>query len=126
MLCSAAQRKASNRVNMIALEQAFLVAQNLDEAETIVNKLTIEDLRAFCFTSGPSQDGIKASLKERLMEYYEDKFKSSLGSPVPMPRRRHSAESPKTTIDNLEFVVSQMREYMDESLKQFRVFNRIH
>ena len=70
------------------------------------------------------------------MEYYEEKFKSSLGSPVPMPRRRHSAESPKTTeketfssapvdveqrIDHLEFVVSQMREYMDESLKLFHV-----
>ena len=111
--------------------------QNLDEAETLVNKLTIEDFRAFCFTFGLSQDGTKASLKERLMEYYEEKFKSSLGSPVPMPRRRHSAESPKTTeqetlfssapvdveqrIDNLEFVVSQMREYMDELLKQFRV-----
>lgn len=56
---------------------------------------------------------------------------------MPMPLRRHSAESPTTTeketffssapvnveqrIDNLEFVVSQMREYMDESLKQFRV-----
>ena len=121
---------------MIATEQAFLVPQNLDEAETLVNKLTIEDLRAFCFTFGLSQDGTKASLKERLMEYYEEKFKSSLGSPVPMPRRRHSAESLKTTeketfssalvdveqrIDNLEFVVSQMREYMDESLKQFRV-----
>ena len=120
-----------------ATEQAFLVPQNLDEAETLVNKLTIEDLRAFCFTFGLSQDGTKASLKERLMEYYEEKFKSSLGSPVPMPRRRHSAESLKTTeketlfssalvdveqrIDNLEFVVSQMREYMDESLKQFRV-----
>ena len=53
---------------------------------------------------------------------------------MPVPRRRHSAESPKTTeketlfssapvdveqrIDNLEFVVSQMREYMDESLNQ--------
>ena len=71
------------------------------------------------------------------MEYYEENFKSSLGSPVPMPRRRHLAESSKTTeketlfssapvdveqrIDKLEFVVSQMREYMDELLKQFRV-----
>ena len=73
---------------MIATEQAFLVPQNLDEAETLVNKLTIEDLRAFCFRFGLSQDGTKASLKERLMEYYEEKFKSSLGSPVPMPRRR--------------------------------------
>ena len=120
---------------MIATEQAFLVPPNLDEAETLVNKLTIEDFRAFCFTFGLLQDGTKASLKERLMEYYEEKFKSSLGSPVPMPRRRHSAESPKTTekefssapvdveqrIDNLEFVVSQMREYMDELLKQFCV-----
>ena len=71
------------------------------------------------------------------MECYEEKFKSSLGSPVPMPRRRHSAECPQTTeketlfssapvdveqrIDHLEFVVSQMREYMYESLKQSRV-----
>ena len=122
---------------MIAPEQVFLVPQNLDEAKTLVNKLTIEDLRAFCFTFGLSQDETKASLKERLMEYYEEKFKSSLGSPVPMPRRRHSAESPQITekemsfssapvdveqrIDYLEFVVSQMREYMDESLKQFCV-----
>ena len=131
-MCSAAQRKASNGVNTIAPEQAFLVPQNLDQAETLVNKLTIEDLRAFCFTFGLSQDGRKASLKERLMEYYEEKFKSSSGCPVPMLRRSHSAESPKTTgketfslapvdveqrIDNLEFVVSQVREYMDESLK---------
>ena len=89
MLCSAAQRKASNRVNIIAPEQGFLVTQNLDQAETLVNKLTIEDLRAFCFTLGLSQDGIKASLKERLMEYYEEKFKSSLGSPVPILREHH-------------------------------------
>ena len=54
---------------MIEPEQAFLVPQNLDEAETLVNKLTIEDLRAFCFTFGLSQDGTKASLKERLKEY---------------------------------------------------------
>ena len=69
MLCLAAQRKASNGVNMIEPEQAFLVPQNLDEAETLVNKLTIENLRAFCFTFGLSQDGTKASLKERLKEY---------------------------------------------------------
>ena len=77
---------------MIAPEQAFLVPHNLDEVETLVNKLTIEDLRAFCFTFGLSQDTTKASLKERLMEYYKEKFKSSLGSPVPMPRRRHPSQ----------------------------------
>ena len=66
---------------MIASEQAFLVPQNLDEAETLVNKLTIEDLRVFS------------------------------SAPVDVERR----------INNLEFVVSQMREYTDESLKQFRV-----
>ena len=55
---------------MIAPEQAFLVPQNLDEVERLVNKLTIEDLRAVCFTFGFLQDATKASLKERLMEYY--------------------------------------------------------
>ena len=35
MLCSAAQQKASNGVNMIAPEQAFLVLQNLDEATNV-------------------------------------------------------------------------------------------
>ena len=49
---------------MIAPEQAFLVPQNLYEAETLVNKLTIEDLRAVCFTFGLLQDGTKASFKE--------------------------------------------------------------
>ena len=50
---------------MIAPEQAFLVLQNLDEVETLVNKLTIGDLRAFCFTFGLSQDGTKV-LKSNL------------------------------------------------------------
>ena len=85
MLRSAAQRKASNGVPMITPGETFLVPQNLDEAETLVNKLTIEDLRTFCFTFGLSQDGTTTSLKEQLIEYYEENFKSSLGSPVPMP-----------------------------------------
>ena len=107
---------------MIAPEQAFLVLQNLDEVETLVNKLTIGDLRAFCFTFGLSQDGTKASLKEQLMEYYEEKFKSSLGSPEPMPRRRHSAESAKTTEkETFSSAPVDVEQRMDDSLKQFRV-----
>ena len=107
---------------MIAPEQAFLVLQNLDEAETLVNKLTIEDLRAFSFTFGLSQGGTKASLKEQLMEYYEEKFKSSLGSPVPMPRRRHSAESAKTTEkETFSSAPVDVEQRMDDSLKQFCV-----
>ena len=58
---------------MANAEEVLLIPKNLDEAKELVNKLSIEDLR-FCFTFGLTQDGTKASLKERLFEYYKGKF----------------------------------------------------
>ena len=51
-------------------QEEFLVPKKLTEAKELVNKLNIEDLRTFCFTFAPGQDGSKAGLKERLLEYY--------------------------------------------------------
>ena len=120
---------------MATAEETLLVPQNYGEAEELVNKLTIEDLRAFCYTFGLLQDGTKASLKGRLLEHYKGQFKALSGTPVPTPRKKSRAISPQLTdeeplfpsvaveqrIDNLELVVSRMREYMDESLSQFRI-----
>ena len=60
----------------------------------LVNKLSIEDLRTFCFTFGLSQDGTKANLKERLLEYYQEKFTVQKETPVPTPRKKSELESP--------------------------------
>ena len=122
---------------MASAEETLLVPQNYGEAEELVNKLTIEDLRAFCYTFGLPQDGTKASLKGRLLEHYKGQFKALSGTPVPTPRKKSRAVSPQSTdeeplfpsaavdveqrIDRLETAVSRMREYMDESLLQFRI-----
>ena len=122
---------------MATAEETLLVPQNYGEAEELVNKLTIEDLRAFCYTFGLPQDGTKASLKGRLLEHYKGQFKALSGTPVPTPRKKSGAISPQSTdeeplfpssavdveqrIDRLEIAVSRMREYMDESLSEFRI-----
>jgi len=46
-------------------QEEFLIPKNFIEAKELVNKLSIEDLRTFCFTFGLAQDGSKASLQER-------------------------------------------------------------
>lgn len=69
-------------------EEILLVPKNLDEAKELVNKLSIENLMAFCFTFGLSQDGTKENLKERLMEYYKGKFKSVNRTPVLTPWKK--------------------------------------
>ena len=69
-------------------KEAIPVLRNLDEAKELIDKLSIEDLRNFCFTFGLSQEGTKANLKERLMWYYRDQFSPKDGSPVPAPRKR--------------------------------------
>ena len=127
---------------MATAEETLLVLQNYGEAEELVNKLTIEDLRAFCYTFGLLQDGTKASLKGRLLEHYKGQFKALSGTPVPTPQKKSRAISPQLTneeplfpsvaveqrIDNLELAILRMREYMDESLSQFRIifFNGVH
>ena len=53
-------------------QEEFLIPKNLIEAKELANKLSIEDLRTFCFTFALAQDGSKASLKERLPSTTED------------------------------------------------------
>ena len=123
---------------MATTEETLLVPQNYGEAEELVKKVAVEDLRAFCYTVGLPQNGTKASLKGRLLEHYKGQFKALSGTPVPTPRTKSGARSPQSTdeeplfpsaavdveqrIDRLEIAVSRMREYMDESLSQFRIF----
>ena len=43
----------------------------------LLSKLSIHNLRVFCFTLGLSQDGAKPKLIELLMKYYTGKETSS-------------------------------------------------
>ena len=83
--------------SMKNVEEELLIPKDLNEAKELVNKLSIEDLKTFCFTFGLSQDGTKASLKERLLEYYKGKLtlKNGTPKPVPTPRKRSTVESEK-------------------------------
>ena len=79
---------------MATAEETLLVLQNYGEAEELVNKLTIEDLRAFCYTFGLLQDGTKAL---QLLEHNKGQFKALSGTPVPTPRKKSRAISPQST-----------------------------
>ena len=58
--------------SMENVEEVLLIPKDLNKAKELVNKLSIEDLKTFCFTFGLPQDGTKTSLKERLLEYYKE------------------------------------------------------
>lgn len=77
-----------------AEETGLLIPRNIQEAKELVNKLSIEDLRSFCFTFGLIQDVTKASLKERLIEFYQGKFTLVNGTPVPTPRKKVRSQEP--------------------------------
>ena len=66
-------------------EEMLLVPKDLDEAKELMNKLSIEDFRAFCFTFGLSQNGTKPNLKEILIEYFAGKINSLNRTPAPTP-----------------------------------------
>ena len=53
--------------------RTLLVPQNYGEVEKLVNKVTIEDFRALCYPFGLLQDEMKASLKGRLFELYNQR-----------------------------------------------------
>ena len=74
-------------------EEEFVIPKNFIEATELVNKLSIEDLRMFCFTFALAQDGLKARLKERLLEYYRGQFSSVNGTPQPTPRKKSAAKA---------------------------------
>ena len=59
---------------MATAEETLLLPQNYGEAVGLLKKLTIEDLRAFCYTSGLQQDGGKATVKGRFLEHYKGEF----------------------------------------------------
>ena len=83
--------------SMKNVEEELLIPKDLNEAKELVNKLSIEDLKTFCFTFGLPQDITKASLKERLLEYYKGKLtlKNGTPEPEPTPRKRSTVESEK-------------------------------
>lgn len=82
----------------------------------MVNKLGIEDLKTFCFTFGLSQDGTKANLKERLLEYYKGKFSLVNGAPVPTPRKKSAVKSPQSK--EKEMSVSEAIGGVEQKLEQ--------
>ena len=96
----------------------MLILKNLDEAKELVNKLSIEDLRTFCFTFGLTQDGTKASLKERLFEYYKGKFTLENGTPVPTPRKRSAVKSPHSNEKeaSVSEIMADVEQKLDESI----------
>ena len=97
-------------------QEEFLVPKNLTEAKELVNKLSIEDLRTFCFTFALGQDGSKASLKERLLEYYRGQFTSVNGTPVPTPRKKSAVKSPPSNVK--ESLASETVHGMDQKSDQ--------
>ena len=49
-------------------EEILLDPKDLDEVKELLSKLSIHNLRAFCFTFGLSQDGAKPKLIETAYE----------------------------------------------------------
>ena len=72
----------------------FLVPKNLTEARESVNKLSVENLRTFSFMLALGQEGSKASLKERLLQYYRGQFTPVNGMPVATPRKKSAVKGP--------------------------------
>lgn len=97
-------------------QEEFLIPKNFTEVKELVNKLIIEDLRTFCFTFGPAQDGSKASLKERLLEYYRGQFTSVNGTPVPTPWKKSAVKSPPLNVK--ESLASETTDSMDQKSDQ--------
>ena len=63
---------------MATAEETLLIPQNYGEAEELVNKLTIEDLRAFCYTFGLLQEEKKQVLKGNFWSIKEENLKRYL------------------------------------------------
>lgn len=78
--------------------------------------MSIEDLRTFCFTFALAQDGSKASLKERLLEYYREQFTSVNGTPKPTPRKKSVVKSPPSNVK--ESLASETIDGMDQKSDQ--------
>ena len=76
--------------------ETLLIPQDFNEAKELITKLSIEDLKTFCFTLGLPQNGTKANLKERLLKYYKGKFSVTNGAPVPTPRKKSAVKSPQS------------------------------
>lgn len=74
--------------------------------------MSIEDLRTFCSTFALAQDGSKAGLKERLLEYYKVKTTSVNGSPKPTPRTRFAVKSPPS--NGKEYFASETIDGIDQ------------
>ena len=108
--------------------EEFAIPKNFIEVKESVNKLSIDDLRTFCFTFALAQDGSKASLKEPLIEYYRRQFTSVNGTPKPTPRKKSAVKSPPSnakevlaseTIDGIDV----MDQKSDELLKEWDEFH---
>ena len=82
----------------------------------MVNKLSIEHLKTFCFTFGLPRDGTKASLKERLLECYKGKLTLKNGTPKPVPttRKRFTVESEKEA--PVAEIMTDVQLKLDESI----------
>ena len=97
-------------------QEEILVPKNLTEANKLVNKLSIEDLRTFCSTFALGQDRSKVSLKERLLEYYRGQFTPVNGTPVPMSWKKSAVKSPPSNAK--ESIASETIHGMDQKSDQ--------
>ena len=97
-------------------EEEFAIPKNFIEVKELVNKLSIDDLRTFCFTFALAQDESKASLKERLLEYYRGQFTSVNGTPKPTPRKKSAVKSPPSNAK--ESLASETVDGMDQKSDQ--------
>ena len=95
-------------------QEEFLIPKNLIKAKELVNKFSIEDLRIFCSTFALAQDGSKARLKERLLEYFRGQLSSGNGSPKPTSRKRFAVKSPPS--NETESLASEIIDAMDQKL----------
>ena len=73
-------------------------------------------MRTFCFTFALGQDGSKASLKERLLEYYRGQFTSVNKTPVPTPQKKSAVKSPSSNVK--ESLASETIDGMDQKSDQ--------
>ena len=116
-----AERGCGRTTKMASAEETLLIPKDLNDAKELVNKLGIEDLKTFCFTFGLPQDGTKANLKERLLEYYKGKFPLVSGTPVPTPRKKSAVKSPDSKEKEMSVseAIGNVEQKLEQSISSF-------
>ena len=100
------------------MEENVAVPGNLQQAYSLVERLTIDDLRVFCSTFGLNDSGTKENLKKRLIQYYKVKFVEDVE--IKDYDTMRQAESTEERINNVENSVRELKFSLQSELAGFR------